>query len=165
MNFRFLIRAKIYAKVTHFQSRQWMDRRRLTKLRERSKLSRYRGRVLGKICLKKVFAPFFSRKKSSPPLFFLKKKVTAPFFRWKESSPPNFFRKKVFASFLTRPGYPINFDPSLRWKNMELSKQSWFKWIVYSFELRCTHVEWVSNEDTEWFLFLAFFIISFSWSL
>ena len=56
------------------------------KVRDRSKLTGYIGRVLGKICLKQSLRPpnFFFEKKSSPPC------------RW------------------SRPGYPINFDPSLR---------------------------------------------------
>ena len=63
-----------------------------------------------------ILPPNFFEKKSQPPNFFFEKK----------SSPRNFFRKKVFASLFfrkeslhppcrwSRPGYPINFDPSLK---------------------------------------------------
>ena len=63
--------------------------------------------VIFKFCSEKVLLPsnFFFRKKSSPPNFF-RKKVCAPYF----------FSKKVFAPCRwSRPGYPINFEPSLKW--------------------------------------------------
>ena len=56
---------------------------------ERSTFTGYLGRVLGRICLKKVSAPLFFLKKVSAPLFFSEKSLR----------PLIFSEKKVFAPF------------------------------------------------------------------
>ena len=47
-------------------------------VRDRSKFTRYLGRVLRKMCLKKVFAPYFLSRKVFAPLLILKKKLSPP---------------------------------------------------------------------------------------
>ena len=69
----------------------------------------------------------FSSKKSLRPLIFFRKKVFARLIFFEKSlRPPIFFEKKVCAPLFfskkkssppcrwSRPGYPINFDPSLK---------------------------------------------------
>ena len=66
----------------------------------------------------KVFAPsfFFRKKKEFPHPNSFRKKASAPFFFKKKSLRPLFFLKKIIRPPCrwSRPGYPINFDPSLK---------------------------------------------------
>ena len=100
------------------------------RIRDGSKFTGSQGRVLGKICLKKVSAPFFNSKKTLHsanfsekfskkclrplkfisknclyPLIFSKKVLTSLIFIEKQSSPPCQW---------SWPGYPLDFDPYLR---------------------------------------------------
>ena len=79
---------------------------------------------------KNVFAPFFKSKKSPRPLIFSEKKSSPPLFSQKKKSSPSYFSQEKSLRPLpffekkssppcrwSRPGYPINFDPSLYNKN------------------------------------------------
>ena len=66
-----------------------------------------------KFVVKKLFTLIISLEKNSSLTFFLEKNVLSPlpFFSKEVSAPPPYiFSKK---SRWSRPGYPINFDPSL----------------------------------------------------
>ena len=79
-------------KITHENTSKLIQN---SLFRDRSKITGYLGRVLGKISLKRSLRPpIFSWKKVFAPLFVSEKKSSPP-CRW------------------SRPGYPINFDPSL----------------------------------------------------
>ena len=65
----------------------------------------------------------FVWKKSSPPIIWSKKSLRPSYFFKKKSPPPYFFsKKKVFLPFF----YPINFDPSLKKVNPDISKPNIF---------------------------------------
>ena len=70
-------------------------------IRDRSKSTGYLGRVLGKICLRKVSAPLFTRQKVFVPLIFSEKKNLCPLSLIEKKSlrPLHFFRQKLLAPF------------------------------------------------------------------